>query len=165
MSRNQTDLFDDYGPRSTGIRSFYTPHPRVQYTGELVDHRTGEVYTPPSRTKQSFLQECDINNIIKSFKVTGQIRHINEKASQGAYADLPDPIEFQDALHAVKAASASFATLPSQVRARFDNDPGRFLEFMSDPANQDEIIRLGLATDNRPPPPAPPSPEPPPTAE
>lgn len=143
------------------LRSFYRPHKRVVYTGELVNHRTGEVFTPPSRTKQSFVQECDINNIIKSFKVTGQIRHMNERAAQGVYADLPDPIEFQDALHAVKEAQASFATLPAAVRSRFQNDPQSFLSFMADPANQDEIIKMGLATDTRPPP----TPEPPPKAE
>lgn len=133
------------------VRSAYHPHKRVRYTGELVNHKTGEVYIPPSRTKQEFVAECDINNIIKSFKLTGQIRHINEKASLGTYADLPDPIDFQDALHAVKAAQASFATLPSHLRSRFANDPQQFLDFMSNPSNQDEIIKLGLATDRRPP--------------
>lgn len=134
------------------LRSFYFPHKRVQYTGELINHKTGEVFTPPSRTKQSFVAECDINNIIKSFKVTGQIKHMNERAAQGAYTDLPDPIDFQEALHQVRDAQVAFATLPSHVRARFENDPGQFLDFMSNPSNQDEIIRLGLATDKRPPP-------------
>jgi len=132
-------------------RSFYIPHRRVQYTGELVNHETGEVFTPPSRTKQSFLAECDINNIIKAFKVTGQIRHINEKAASGAFIDLPEPQEFQDALHAVKAAHVSFMALPAHTRSRFGNDPAQFLDFMSDPSNQDEIIKMGLGSDNRPP--------------
>lgn len=139
--------------------SFYRPHARVQEMNELIDPNTGVVTNPPSRTKQSFLAECDINNIIKQFKVTGQIRHMNEQRAQGSYADLPDPMEFQDALHAVMDAQKSFATLPSHVRARFNNDPASFLGFMADPSNQDEIIKMGLAADNRPPPPPPPAPE------
>lgn len=145
--------------------SFYRPHDRAATwsTGELVDPKTGEVFTPESRTKQSFVAECDINNILKQYKLSGQIRHMNAKAAQGAYTDLPDPTEFQDSMNLVIAAEQSFATLPAHVRSRFGNDPTSFLAFMADPANQDEAIRLGLATDTRPPPAEPPAPTPPPT--
>lgn len=137
--------------------SFYYPHDRSDtwWTGELEDPQTGEIYSPPSMTKQSFLAECDINNIIKQFKVTGMIQHMSAQASKGAYLDLPPPTDFQEALNTVLAAEDSFATLPSKIRARFDNDPQEFLVFMADPANQDEIISLGLGTDTRPPPPNP----------
>lgn len=141
---------DSYRP----ILDFYRPHKRSDtwVTGELVNPVTGELFTPPRRTKQEFAAECDINNILKQYKLTGQIRHINEKAAQGAYEDLPDPIEFQDAMNLVLQSEASFATLPAHIRDRFGNDPSQFLTFLSDPANQDEAIKLGLATDKRPPP-------------
>lgn len=147
------------------VLDFYRPHRRSDTwcTGELVNPKTGELYTPPSRTKQEFLAECDINNILKQYKITGQIRHISGKAAMGAYQDLPDPVDFQDAMNLVLESEASFATLPAHVRDRFGNDPVRFLEFMANPENQDEAIKMGLATDNRPPvPPAdpPPAPEP-----
>ncbi|WNK13391.1 MAG: internal scaffolding protein [Microvirus sp.] len=125
-------------------QGFFTPHSRAgDYTGELVNHRTGEVYTPPSRTKQEHVAECDINNIIRDFKVSGQIAHM--QARQGLYVDLPDPTEFQDSLHLVAQAAAAFAALPSAVRNRFENDAARFLDFMSDPANKVEIQKMGLA--------------------
>lgn len=144
--------------------SFYVPHARVSYTGDVVDPITGEVTHPPSMTKQSFVAECDINNIIKHFRQTGQIQHMSAKAALGTYEDLPDPVDFQTAINIVLEAEQSFATLPSHVRARFGNDPESFLAFMADPANQDEILKLGLATDKRPPPPPPPTipPSPPP---
>lgn len=147
----------------TKLRSFYVPHERVQYTGELYDENTGEYFIPERRVKQSFKDECDINNIIKSYSQTGQIRHINAKAAQGTYEDLPEPMDLQEALNTVRDANTAFASLPSQVRDRFQNDPGQFLAFMQDPANQDEMIKLGLAKDTRPPaaPPAdPPAPAP-----
>ena len=138
-------------PTFTPILDFYRPHVRsaTWYTGELTNYATGEVFIPPRRVKQEFVAECDINNILKQYKLTGQIRHINEKAAQGAYEDLPDPIDFQDALNIVLAGETSFATLPAHVRDRFGNDPAQFLEFLADPANQDEAIKLGLATDTR----------------
>lgn len=126
---------------------FYQPTDRsTDYTGELVNPVTGEVYKPVPRTKQSHMRECDINNIIKDFKVTGQIAHMNTAARNGAYVDLPDQIDFQQSLEVVRSATTSFSTLPSKVRERFGNDPGAFLAFMADPRNNQEIIEMGLAT-------------------
>lgn len=162
------EMFDIPADETVAARSFYVPHDRsaTWYTGELVDPNTGEISSPPSMTKQEFVKECDINNILTQYKLTGQIRHISAKAAMGVYDDLPDPIDFQESMNLILAAEDSFATLPAHVRSRFGNDPTEFLSFMANPANQDEIIKLGLATDKRPPAPtnptAPPSPTPPP---
>lgn len=134
-------------------RSFYHPHGRVLYTGELVDPYTGEVTTPPSMTKQSFAAECDINNIIKSFSITGMVNHINQNASKGAYVDLPDPIDFQEAIHTVEGANQAFMSLPSKIRDRFNSDPVKFLEFLSNPENANEARSLGILNPLPPPPP------------
>lgn len=135
------------------LRGFYRPHLRERYqlrTDVLADPRTGELKPCPSMTKQSFVEECDINNIIKAYSRTGQLRHISAKAAMGAYQDLPDDLDYQNALGIVMAGEAAFASLPSAVRNRFGNDPEQFLAFLADPANQDEAIKMGLATDNRP---------------
>lgn len=139
----------------TPLYGFYRPHRSHPELGELVNHKTGEVTIPPSRTKQSFLPECDINNIVKSYRVTGQFNHMRGNALQGVYEDLPDPQDFQTSLNIMQEASDSFASLPAQVRKRFDNDPAEFLAFMANPENQDEIIKMGLAVDLRPLAPAP----------
>lgn len=131
--------------------SFYCPHKRVTFDNTKLDLKTGELVEVPSMTKQEFVAECDINNIIKQYSTSGVIRHISERAAQGQYMDLPDNIDFQESLNMVHQAQSAFATLPSSVRSRFQNDPAEFLAFMADPANQDEIIKLGLATDSRPP--------------
>jgi len=143
-------------------RSFHRPHKRVQYTGQLVNHITGELFTPPRRVKQAHVPECDINNILKQYSATGQIRHMSAKAAMGAYVDLPDGLDFQEAVNIVLEGEKAFSTLPSKVRDRFGNDPTAFLAFMADGSNQDEAIKLGLAT-KRVPPPAP-SPAPVPAA-
>lgn len=155
---------------------FYRPHKRVfAPDGSTVDKKTGEVIPLPSRTKQEFKAECDINNVLKQYKQTGMVRHISNRAAAGAYQDLPDSIDFQESMNIVLAAQTAFSTLPSLVRERFGNDPSQFLAFMANPNNVDEAVKLGLATKTRipqadtngghdkspPPPPAPPSsPEP-----
>lgn len=133
---------------------FYRPHDPKLGAFDNTDPETGEVY--PSMTKQSEMDACDIHNVLKQFSQQGFENLVRENAARGQYADLPDEIDYQASLNMVLAAQASFATLPSQVRERFGNDPARFLEFIGDPANQDEAIRLGLAQDTR-------TPEPPPT--
>lgn len=125
---------------------FYRPHRRVTYDGTLTNPATGEVFTPPRRVKQSHVAECDINTILKQYSQTGQLRHISANAQAGAYQDLPDNIDFQESMNIIKAGEQAFATLPARTRDRFNNNPALFLEFMADPNNQDEAIKLGLAT-------------------
>lgn len=126
--------------------SFYRPHTRSStwWTGEVANPISGEVKRPPSRTKQDFKDQCDINNIIKAYKITGQVQHISAAAAQGRFEYLPDPMEFQDSLNTIRAADQAFAALPAKIRDRFANDPALFLGFLSDPENADEARRLGI---------------------
>lgn len=129
--------------KSDDIIGWFLPrHHPVHWTGEVVDPKTGELVKEPSMTKQSFVAECDINNIIKEFSVTGMTRHVTER--QALYADLPDTVDFQMSLQIVAEAAAAFDALPSKIRARFNNDPAAFLEFLHDEKNRDEAMELGL---------------------
>lgn len=126
-------------------QTFYRPHARVQEHGYLINPHTGDVTTPPSLTKQEFKREADINNILKQYSKTGMLTHLNVRAAQGMYADLPDALDFQESLHLVRQAEATFMTLPAKLRDRFGNDPAQFLAFCSDPRNLEEMRELGLA--------------------
>lgn len=135
-------------PTYTG---WYQPHARHDWTGEILNIKTGELVKEESLTKQSFKDECDINNIIRQYSQTGIFNHINERAAQGVYADLPSDLDYQSALNIIVQGREAFDTLPSSVRERFQNDPERFLSFMQDQDNQEEAIKLGLATRRAPP--------------
>lgn len=134
------------------LRSHYRPHKRVQYTGMVVDPKTGELVKLPSMTKQEFQKECDINNIIKHFSVSGMFSHVNVRAAQGSYQDLPDSVDFQESLDVIRAAETAFMSLPAKVRDRFGQDPAEFLAFLGDPANAEEAQKLGLLKPVEPPP-------------
>jgi phage internal scaffolding protein len=99
------------------------------------------VFSKPSLTKQSFRDECDINNILRQFNVTGELP---TGSVQPQYGDFSGITDYQSALNAVMAAQDSFLQLPAKVRAKFDNDPALFVEFASDEANRDEMKALGL---------------------
>jgi len=99
------------------------------------------VFTRPSRTKQSFRDECDINTILRQFNVTGQLP---AGSVQPQYGDFSGITDYQSALNAVMAAQDSFLQLPAKVRAKFDNDPALFVDWASNEANRDEMKALGL---------------------
>lgn len=97
-----------------------------------------------SMTQQHFKDECDINRILAKYEKTGLLTHVSRYG--GRYEDLPSDIDYQKSLHVMMEAEEAFMSLPSNVRRRFDNDPEAFLRFVGDPANENEIIEMGLAT-------------------
>lgn len=96
-----------------------------------------------SRTKQSFRDQVNINTIIARYRKTGMLSHVNE--NPGFYADVSNYGSYQESLAIVKAAEDAFMGLSAAVRARFENDPQKMIEFLSDSKNQDEAVALGLA--------------------
>lgn len=109
-----------------------------------------------SLTHQSFRDECDINHIMKRYEKTGILDHVNKH--QGAYGDFTQVASYQDALQVVSEAERMFLTLPARIRAEFDNDPGTFLQFATNPDNGERMVELGLAERVNKNPPAEPTP-------
>ncbi|WP_445772212.1 hypothetical protein [Rheinheimera sp.] len=106
--------------------------------------RVQHVCTGHSLTKQSFKDECDINNIMARMQATGVVEHLNRY--QGTYGDFTDaPTDYQSAIQAVLDARSMFQTVPAKIRAQFGNDPGAFLSFVQDPSNHAELVNMGLA--------------------
>lgn len=94
-----------------------------------------------SRTKQSFRDECNINNIMARYQKTGAIEHQNKH--QGTYG-FATSLDFRESLELIDNAQRLFDDLPSSIRKKFDNQPDQFLEFVQDPANRPEMAEMGL---------------------
>jgi len=108
------------------------------------------VYFPEvGRTKQSFKDECNVNNIVAKYQRTG-VLEFNQK-HEARYMDTTG-IEFAQAMSVVARATEMFADLPSSMRKRFANDPVRFMDFVHDPSNLDEGVKLGIFDAPKPPP-------------
>lgn len=97
-----------------------------------------------SRCKQSFKDECNINNIIKRHHATGipLPTHETVGAKFGDFTGIPD---YHTAMGKVTKAREAFLNLPSAIRRVFNNDPGQFIEFATNPENSRELIEMGLA--------------------
>lgn len=102
-------------------------------------HTEGETLT-----QQHFQKECDIKEIIKKHDRTGIIAHVNRGVAQ--YGDYSEVNEYREALDVINSASEMFMQLPSDIRREFDNDPGEFFEFATNPNNAERMVELGLAS-------------------
>lgn len=111
------------------------------------------------RTKQSFAKEANINDIMAKFRKTGLVEHVRE--TPGEFADLVGQTDFHTAMNIVAEGNSAFAEMPADIRAKFANDPGQFLDFVTNPANAQELVDMGLAKEVNPPNPAPPGAYPP----
>lgn len=111
-----------------------------------------KIFKLPSRTKQSFKDECDLNLIMKRFKKVMGADYLSRFQGYvgGQFGDFSGVTDYRSAIEQVSQAREVFEALPAKVRARFENDPAQFLDFCHDPANVDEMVELGLATKGAP---------------
>lgn len=109
--------------------------------------RVQEINEQPSLARQEFKKDCDINEIIKKYKKTGQITHMASHA--GKYLDLTEVGDYMDSMNKVIQAKSAFDALPSELRNRFKNDPALLLEFVHDAKNYDEAAKLGLVPERQ----------------
>lgn len=109
--------------------------------GVFVRRDVSFVCEGPSMTKQSEADACDINKIMKQYERTG---YLPPADNLGFYADVSDVPSYQAALAVVEKAEAVFMSLPGDFRAKLDNDPAKYLAWVADPANRDEMIKLGM---------------------
>lgn len=112
-----------------------------------MSNRDVKVFANPSRTKQSFRDECDINMIMKRFKKNMGVEYLSRFQGyvDGQFGDFSGVVDYRSAIEQVSQARGVFDALPAKVRSRFSNDPAEFLDFCQNPANVDEMVELGLA--------------------
>jgi len=102
---------------------------------------TGTSCPEETLAQQQFRDECDINTILDRFGVTGTVP---TNVRQPLTEDFIDAMDYQSALNALIEAEQSFMEMPAKVRAEFDNDPGKFIEFFGREENRERAIQLGL---------------------
>lgn len=112
------------------------------YDRDEVSRETGLCDAGEDMCRQSFRDDCDINVIVKRFGLTGLMPQGVRVPNYGMFDGVSD---FHSAMNAVAEARESFEAMPAEIRARFQNDPGKFVEFCSDEKNLDEMRKMGLA--------------------
>lgn len=95
-----------------------------------------------SLTEQSHKDSCDIHNILKKSEKTGILEHVNRY--RGHYGDMPTGEEFQEHMNIIAKTESMFETIPSKIRQKFENNPRKFLDFISDNKNYAEMREMGF---------------------
>ena len=113
---------------------------RFHYADTIqVNQHVGE----ETMTQQHMAESTDINHIMKRYEQSGLLEHVNQY--QGEYGDFTVMPDFHTAMNKIKEAEDMFLTIPASIREKFDNDPGKFVEFATNSENLGELREMGLA--------------------
>lgn len=115
---------------------------RYNYDADRVSRETGLACSDPTLAQQNFKEECDINTIVERFGITGQLpTNLRVPLNE----EFIETMDYQAALNKLIEADAAFMQLPAHVRHEFQNDAGRFVDFVSDEKNVEKCREWGLA--------------------
>lgn len=111
------------------------------YDKDEVSNETGLACQDKSLAQQHMKDECDINVIVERFGVTGRVPVTQFEPTYGDFTGVSD---YHTALNKINATEERFMTLPAKIRAKFEHDPYKLVNFLMDEANRSEAIELGL---------------------
>jgi len=102
----------------------------------------GITFRLPTMTQQHFREECDINNIMARYAQTGLL----PQHQDGIFVDLANNewMDYREALHVIQEADEAFSTLPASFRSELGNNPANFIDWISDPTNENRAIKMGF---------------------
>lgn len=101
------------------------------------------------RTHQSFKDDADVNTIMQKYSRTNVLGSPDGATRQPMFGDFTN-VDFQATENKIAIVRNAFGELPSNIRTRFENDPGKLLEFVGDDGNKEECIKLGLLPKDEP---------------
>lgn len=97
-----------------------------------------------NQTQQHHKDAHDVNAIMRKYQKVGIGYNQLPPNTQGLYGDFSKSKTYQESVQAAIDVQDSFATLPSTIRKRFENDPQQLINFLNDKNNRAEAIALGL---------------------
>lgn len=141
-------VLDEDGNRLPDVEKLRSsPHTNVYAHSQM--HPRPTLTCGESLTQGEFKDECDINVIMRRYTQTGRLPTMPVNAVFGDFSETGD---YQTMLQQVMDAQRAFDELPSHLRERFNHNPGTLLNFLHDPNNLDEAVKLGLVTTTAKPP-------------
>lgn len=100
---------------------------------------------PKGLTEQAHTESCDINVILARL-APGALAY-QASLNPGRYDDVSS-IDFQDSMNKVALVKNMFESLPAVVRAEFEHNPVKFLDYVQDDKNHEALAKRGLLIGN-----------------
>lgn len=92
-------------------------------------------------TQQHLTEQTDINRIVKTYAKTGVAPGNARNPLEIDFANVTD---YHSAMNKIIEGEEAFMQVESGIRERFENDPGKYLNFVQN-ASEDELIDAGLS--------------------
>lgn len=126
--------------------AFKTPY---NHDTNFESERTALYCDDPSLTKQEFVEDADINNILNRFLKNGEPPPMVVPED---FLDISDRSTYFDFASATAEANARFYTLNAKTRAEFLNDPARWADEVIRATNEgdrDRLAEIGIAVNEK----------------
>ena len=106
----------------------------------------GVSFPIPSNVQQCDKDSTDINKIISRYGEQCVCQACAANARQPISEDVAalSSVDFNTMMQKIASLNNQFNELPADVRKKFGHNPANMLEFMQNPANQEEAAKLGL---------------------
>lgn len=95
----------------------------------------------PSKTQQEYKDDCDIALQMHKAQKTRQLR---VKTNEPKFGDFTGIESFQEAQNLVIQTRDIFGKLPAEIQKMFGHSPQALIEWLDNPDNNDEAVKLGL---------------------
>lgn len=136
--------------------SMYGKYPQVKVNGVFVEQNglngapkawpTTDCSKDKILTVQAPKDEVDINKIMARVAKGQMIGGLEN----GRFMDVSEYDGLEEAIIKVQKAKEEFLSLPVEIRDRFENDPVKLIDFLSDESNRAEAEELGLVNRQEP---------------
>lgn len=107
----------------------------------VIRKRVKKLFPNKSKTNQGKAKQVHINTIMERYH---KAKSMPSDPRQGLYGDFSNVGSFHDAMNKIKDAKEDFSRLSSKIRKRFENNPAKLIEFISNKENLEEAYELGL---------------------
>lgn len=100
-----------------------------------------------SMTNQADRDLVDVNAVVKKHKNAGIDLFADFENATTFINDvlIVEHFNFQTAHNKIIEATNAFQALPSDIRHKFRNSPQYFVEYCSNPANHEDLVKMNLA--------------------
>ena len=99
------------------------------------------IITGKGLTEQTHERETDINWIVRDYAQTQLLKHVNK--NEGSFDDV-SAVDFEQSMYKVAEMTSLFEGLPSKHKKYFENDPAKFLHYVQNPDNAEQIASFGI---------------------
>ncbi len=96
-------------------------------------------YKLHGKTKQSQKDETDINKLLERSARKGTLSHLEKY--QPKYGDFRG-YDFEKHQNIIANGQTIFEELPAETKREFEQSPQKFFEFVTDPQNSQDLVRL-----------------------